>query len=330
MCCTIRSIGVFRLPLFGAGSGIARSMRLMPQLLNIFLNVLAPVFLLVLLGYLAGPRLQFEARTLSRFAYFILTPAFVFSILSQTRIEANLAGRMIGFITVVYIGSIVIAFVIARLTRRSAKMTAAYVMIAAFGNVGNFGLPIVQFAEGSEALGAATVYFLANLVLAFVVCVAAANFSRGFSLSMAGQVFRTPALIALVPALIVSWANIQLPAVVTRPLDLLAGALIPTMLIVLGAQLAAAGLPRLSCDLLMSSGIRLISGPALAFAVAGWFMLPPLERSVGILQASMPTAVLVSIIAMENDLLPEFVTTTVLFSNVASIATLTIVLALLA
>lgn len=301
----------------------------MTQLLGIFLNVLVPVFLLVLLGYLAGPRLQLEGRTLSRFAYFILTPAFVFMMLSQTRIEAGLAGRMIGFITLVYIGSILLAFLVARLLRRSTEMTAAYVMIAAFGNVGNFGLPIIQFAEGPEALGFATVYFLANLVLAFVVCVTAANVSRGFNLGMASQVFRTPALLALVPALAINWAGIQLPPVVNRPLELLSGALIPTMLIVLGAQLAAAGIPRLSPDLLISSGVRLLSGPLLAFATVGWFSLPELERNVGILQASMPTAVLVSIIAMENKLLPEFVTATVLFSNLASIVTLAIVLALL-
>lgn len=301
----------------------------MLQLPGIFLNVLVPVFALVVIGYLFGPRLQLETRTLTRLAYFILTPAFVFNILSRTKLDAELAGRMIGFITVVYVGSIVIAFVVARLLRRSPAMTAAYVMIAAFGNVGNFGLPIIQFAEGPEALGIATVYFLANLVLAFVVCVTAANFSRGPSLAMAGQVFRTPALLALVPALLVNWAGITLPEVLVRPLDLLSGAMIPTMLIVLGAQLAAAGLPKFGVDLLLSGAIRLLSGPLIAFAIVGWFALPELERNVGILQSSMPTAVLVSIIAMENKLLPEFVTATVLFSNLVSIATLAIVLLLL-
>lgn len=301
----------------------------MTQLVGIFLNVLVPVFSLVLLGYLTAPRLQLETRTLSRYAYFVLTPALVFMTLSQTRIEVALAGRMIGFITLVYAGTIIIAFVTARLLRRPAAMTAAYVMIAAFGNVGNFGLPIVQFAEGPEALGLATLYFLANLVLAFIVCVTAANFSRGVNLGMVGRVFRTPALIALAPALAVNALNISLPAVVTRPLELLSAALIPTMLIVLGAQLAEAGLPRLNPDMLISSAIRLIGGPLIAFSTVGWFALPPLERNVGILQASMPTAVLVSIIAMENRLLPEFVTATVLFSNVISITTLAVVLLLL-
>lgn len=301
----------------------------MTDLLGIFLNVLVPVFALVILGYIFGPRLQLETRTLTRLAYFMLTPAFVFNILSRTRIEAELAGRMIAFISVVYLGSILIALLAARLLRRSAAMTAAYVMIAAFGNVGNFGLPIIQFAEGPEALGVATVYFLANLVLAFVVCVMAANFSRGPSLAMAGQVFRTPALLALAPALLVNWAGISLPEVLVRPLDLLSAAMIPTMLILLGAQLAAAGLPRLGADLLLASGIRLLSGPLIAFGIVGWFALPELERNVGILQSSMPTAVLVSIIAMENKLLPEFVTATVLFSNLMSIATLAIVLLLI-
>lgn len=300
----------------------------MNELLSIFLNVLAPVFLLVLLGYLVGPRLELEGRTLSRFAYYILTPAFIFNILSTAKIEANLATRMALFIVAVYIGSTILAFVVARLLRRSAQMTAAYVMIAVFGNVGNFGLPIVQFATGPEGLLPATVYFLANLVLAFVVCVAAANYGKGNFLSASVQVFKTPALLALPPALLVNWFQAPVPPFAARPIELLAGALIPTMLVVLGVQLANAGLPRVSLDMVLVILIRLISGPLIAFAVVGAFGLSGLEREVGILQASMPTAVLVSIIALENRLLPEFVTAAVLLSNLASIVTLNIVLVL--
>jgi hypothetical protein len=45
-----------------------------PALLSIFLNVLAPVFLLVSFGYVAGPRLNLESRTLTRFSYLFLFP----------------------------------------------------------------------------------------------------------------------------------------------------------------------------------------------------------------------------------------------------------------
>ncbi len=301
----------------------------MGQLFAVFLNVLVPVFILVALGYVVGPRLHFEARTLSRFAYFILTPAFIFNILGSAEIELGLATRMIAYITVVYTVTTLIAFVVARLLRRSAQMTAAYVMLGVFGNVGNFGLPIVQFAQGSTALLPATVYFLANLVLAFVVCVTAANLGRGSLLNTLTQVLKTPALLALPPALLINFLQLELPPFVTRPMELLAGALIPTMLVVLGAQLANAGIPRPNLDMALVAFIRLVIGPILAFSLIALFGLSGLERNVGILQASMPTAVLVSIIALENDLLPNFVTAAVLVSNLASILTLTVVLALL-
>lgn len=301
----------------------------MLQLLSIFANVLAPVFIILGIAYVATWQLRLEGRTLSRLAYYVLTPAFVFNLISTARIEAALATRMVVFITLVYAGSVAIAFLVARLLRRGRKMTAAYMMIAAFGNVGNFGLPISQFAQGGEALLPATMYFLANLVFAFVLCVVLANSGRSTLAQAFVQVVRTPSLIALVPALLVNAAGIQLPTFAARAVELLSVAMIAIMLIALGAQFANAGIPRISFDMLMAAGIRLISGPLLAFALVGFFDLPALERNVGILQASMPAAVLVSIIAMENDVLPGFVTATVLFSNLASVVTLSLVLAAL-
>jgi predicted permease len=67
----------------------------------------------------------------------------------------------------------------------------------------------------------------------------------------------------------------------------------------------------------------------LALALAVPFGLAGLEGDIGIIQASMPAAVLASIIAVENDLLPGFVIATVLFSTLASVVSLTVVLAIL-
>jgi len=104
--------------------------------------------------------------------------------------------------------------------------------------------------------------------------------------------------------------------------------MIPTMLVALGVQLSGAGMPRLTFDTILAATVRLAAGPALALALAPLFGLDGIERAVGVLQAAMPAAVLASIIAVENDLLPEFVITTVLFSTLLSIVTLTVVLAI--
>jgi predicted permease len=300
------------------------------ELLGIFVNVLAPVFALAALGYFAGPRLKLEARTLTRLAYFVLIPAFTFDVLSTARIEPQLALRMTVYAALTHLACAALGFGVARLLGRPAPMVAAYTMSAVFGNVGNFGLPIIQFRFPDEAaaLEISTVYFLAISTLAFMVSVAAVNWEKNGGWRAALAVVQTPALLAVPPALLVNALGLALPPILTRPLELLAAAMIPTMLIALGVQLTGAGLPRFNADVWLASAVRLLGGPALAALLALPFGLSGLERSIGIIQAAMPTAVLASIIALENDTLPSFVITTVLVSTLASLATLTLVLAL--
>lgn len=301
----------------------------MSQLFTIFLNILAPVFTLVLIGYIAGPRLAIEPRSLSKLAYYILVPAFIFNVFSDADIAAALALRMTAFILTVTVGGILVSIVVARLLRCSPTMTAAYVLVAAFGNVGNFGLPIIQFKLGDEALVAASVYFLVISTFGFIVGVMAATWHKGSGLDAVWSAFKTPGVAAVFPAFLVNGLDWQVPLFADRAIGLMAGALIPVMLLTLGVQLAGMGLPKLNRDVAVASTMRLVMGPALAILLAAPFGLTGIERGAGILQASMPAAVLTSLIALEHDLLPDFVTTTVLFSTLASAVTLTVVLAII-
>src|SRR5690606_19850863 len=110
-----------------------------------------------------------------RYAYYILVPAFVFDLMSVADVDVRRTVQMISYITAVHVAVALLGFAVARLLRRSARMVAAYVVVAVFGNVGNFGLPIIEFRLGREGLVAATLYFLAITVVAFVIAVAAAN-----------------------------------------------------------------------------------------------------------------------------------------------------------
>ena len=66
------------------------------QLLSIFVGVVAPVFAVVLIGYLAGPWLGLQVRTLSRVSYYVFMPGFVFHTISQARIQAAVVWRSLG------------------------------------------------------------------------------------------------------------------------------------------------------------------------------------------------------------------------------------------
>jgi predicted permease len=298
------------------------------SLLSIFFDVVAPVFAIVALGWALGPRLALDARTLSRVAYYVFVPAFTFDVISRSRVPLADAGRMAAYAVVTHLAFGAIAFVLARLLRRPRKMVAAWVMLSVFGNVGNFGLALIQFRLGEAALAPATIYFIVILLTSFVVCVGVAAWTRHGGLSAVISVFRTPALVVAAPALLVSSWHVELPLFVSRTVGLLGGAMIPAMLFVLGVQLAETKALRPSADSVGVAVLRLVGAPLVAWVLAAPFGLAGLERAAGILQAGMPAAILVAIIATEFDVEPGFVTAAVLLSTVLSLPTLTVLLAM--
>jgi predicted permease len=64
----------------------------------------------------------------------------------------------------------------------------------------------------------------------------------------------------------------------------------------------------------------------LAVIVAGWFGLSGLNRSTSIIEASMPTAVVTTIIAAEFGVRPGLVTSAVVLSTILSAVTLPLVI----
>ena len=292
----------------------------------VFLNVVSPVFILVVIGYFVGPRLKIEARSLSRTAYFVFIPAFVFNIISEAKIDFELALQMLSFVLVAQIAVALLGFLVGKALRQSRDITAAFVLIATFGNVGNFGLPLIVFRLGETARTFATVYFVATVFISFVICVGVASWARNGGVTAVFSVFKTPALIALIPALVFNIADVEVPIFLSRLSGLLGQAMIPVMLITLGVQMGEIQKIKISFNVFAASTVRLIGGPVLALLIVPYFGLEGLERSTGILQAAMPVAVLASIIALEYKLLPEFVTTTVLFSTLYSVLTLSVIL----
>ena len=295
----------------------------------VFLNVVTPVFILVVIGYFVGPRLKIEARSLSRTAYFVFIPAFVFNIISEAKIDSELALQMLSFILVAQIAVALLGFLVGKALRQSREITAAFVLIATFGNVGNFGLPLIVFRLGETARTYATVYFVATVFISFVICVGVASWARSGGVTAVFSVFKTPALIALIPALVFNITDVEVPIFLSRLSGLLGQAMIPVMLVTLGVQMGEIPKIKINFNVFAASTVRLIGGPVLALLIVPYFGLEGLERSTGILQAAMPAAVLASIIALEYKLLPEFVTTTVLFSTLYSILTLTVILTII-
>jgi predicted permease len=289
---------------------------------TIFLNVMMPVFGIVVIGYFLGNRLNLQAGTLTKTAYYILVPCFIYEAISNAEIAVQDALKLFCFVVISQLIIALIAGAYARLLGRSREMIAAFVIVAIAGNVGNYGIAVIIFRLGEAATASATIFYVIMSITIFIGSVGIAGWARGGSSGMLRGLVKTPAIWAAVLGLLAAGNDLVLPTMTARLIGLLAQAMIPIMLLSLGLQLLEQKQLRFSADLLSASCFRLLVAPLIAAAIAVPFGLGEIDHASGVLQFGMPTAVVATIIAKEHDIDPTFIISAVVFTVLASLITL--------
>lgn len=301
----------------------------MSSLPSLFFDNLLPIIIIAAVGFILQRALQIDPRGLSRVIFYSFTPAFVFSILASTDIEVNEMLRMAGLAIVISIIMGVLSFAVCRILKLEPRSTSAFILTVAFINAGNYGLSLNSFALGEVGLLWASIFFITSAMMLNSVGVFVATVGRASPKEALIGLLKVPSVYAIPLALLVRVNNIELPHPIWRPIDLIGSAAVPSMLILLGMQIARAGLPKRKDLLFASVGLRMLVSPLIAWFLAPILGLSGVGRQAGILQSAMPSAVLATVIATEYDVEPEFVTGVVLVTTLISPLTLTPLMAML-
>jgi malate permease and related proteins len=298
-------------------------------LLSIFANDVLPIFIVAAVGFTVARVFKADVRSLSRVTFNALSPCLVFHMLVTSPVSAADFGRMtaLAFIVIIAIG--LVARLVTLPLRLDRAMTSAFLIVVMFSNSGNYGLPVVMFAFGRDALAQATVYFVANAVATYTLGVFLASAGRRSIRQAASGVLRVPAVWGVAAAGIVVGLGVQVPAAIMRPVELLSGAAIPAMLLVLGMQLERSAWPERPRLVALAGVLALVVTPLIAFGASQLLGLTGVARQAAIVQSGMPSAVLTTILALEFDVAPSFVTACVMLSTLASPITVTLLIAAL-
>lgn len=296
--------------------------------MQLLLNVLGPVVAIVAIGGLIAPRLGLDATTLSKVAYWILGPAFVFNIFSTTTLEAETAIKLV----IAGIASVAAAAtagaILAPAVGLRGPAVSATVMSSAYGNVGNAGLAICVFALGEDALDQAGVLMVTIMFFGTLLAVWLGTRQTQSSIQAALRALMSPMVAAGIFGFIVNTIGLDTPTVVDRAISTIASGLIPTMLLTLGLQLATTG----SLRVMKSTGVvtiaKLMVAPLAGWAVAELLGLAGDDRGVVVLQSAMPPAVFCMVLAIEHDLEADRTTNDVVAVTIASLPTLAVALTL--
>lgn len=301
----------------------------MAELVRIFVDNLLPILLIASAGFAVGKLTRVESRPLGRLTFYVFSPMLIFRLLIDSRVEPERIGQMLGFAVSVMLAMGGLAYLVGRLLRLPRTVLVALVLTVFATNNGNYGMPLVSFAFGMQALAYASVYYaiiatLTNTVGVLWVSLGHMNFRQAVL-----GLFKVPMLYALAVALVFLRTGWTIPTPLDRSISILAGAAVPCMLILLGLELSRFSRSRRVAALTAGVILRLLVAPLVGSGLASAFGLEGAARQAGVTQASMPTAVLTTVLATEYDLEPQLVTAIVFFSTVLSPLTLTPLLFLL-
>ena len=294
----------------------------MTVILSVFLSDILPIFVIAGVGYMLARHLQAKVQTLAHVAFYAMIPCFVFRLLTTSKISGPEAGRMALLAVLVMLVMGLLARLAAIPLGLGRAELSGFLLVVMFSNGGNYGLPVVLFAFGNEALAHATVFFVASSLLTYTVGVfLAAAGRRSVSQALLG-VTKMPAIYGVAASALVTWTGTSIPLAVMRPVELLANAAIPVMILVLGMQLERATKPERLNDVATAVGLSLVAAPVVALGLTSILGITGTARQAGVVLASMPTAVITTILALEFDLSPSFVTNVVFLTTVLSPLTL--------
>jgi predicted permease len=306
----------------------------MLDILSAFGEVLLPVVVVVSLGYLLRRAFPLDARSLNRVSLYVLTPCLVFVTLLRTEVAGAEAWGLTLQMLLVMLVTTLCAFVAAIPFQLSGHQRSGFVLTTTFMNSGNYGLSVSRFAFGDIGFQYAVIGYLVQAILAQTLAVYLASAGRG-SRAALGQVFRLPLIYAVLAALALRLLGFQLDEAngivavgLFRGFRLLADAALPILLLILGTQLANRQPITKVPVLAVAAILRLLLSIPLAYVIGSLLGLSGLPLYVGTIQAAMPTAVNMIVLAVEFDAWPEFVSNGVVVTTVGSLVSLTILIAL--
>ena len=294
----------------------------MALLLSILTSDILPIFVIAGAGFLLSRYAGADVRTLARSVFYSLLPCFAFRLLLTSSASGPDVTRLMALAVLIMLAMGVVGYAAGKGIGLEKKPLRAFMMVVMFSNGGNYGLPVVRFAFGQEALTYATIFFLTGSVMTYVI---GAFFGGSHRSRIAGaleKVWKMPSLYGIALALLVRGTGTPVPEAIMRPVNLLADAALPVMILVLGMQLERAVWPSRPGIVILAVGLSLVVAPIVALLLAQLFGVTGPARQVAVILSSMPVAVVTTILALEFELAPEFVTSAVFISTVASPLTL--------
>jgi hypothetical protein len=298
----------------------------------------APLFVLVLLGYLLARSRQFPRAVsdgMSRFVFSVALPALLFTLMSDLSQLPPADYR----IPLVYFGGCILVFALGRLLAARAFLLdgtgqSIFALGGIFSNNVLLGVPLAKVTIGDAAMPAVAIVLVFNALLLWTLVTVSIEWARHGELSLAGfgktarNVVTNPVVAAILLGTAFGLTGLALPRFVAEPLRLIGQSATPLALVVLGMGLVEFGLRAGWRPGLAIAALKLVAAPLVIWTLARAVGLSDLHTQVVTLLASLSVGVNVYLMAREFDAMQSAVAASIVISTAVAAVTTPLALSL--
>jgi len=306
--------------------------------MQILLDIIAPVFGIIGLGYAAARLGWFSKQAtdgVGTFVFNFAIPALLFRSMARLEFPETIEwGFLFAFFGGAYI-SWAVSMLVSRLVfKRPFGNISIAGMGGAFGNTVLLGIPLVLTTYGDD--GALPIFLIISfhswqffIVVTMLIEGGRGNRARmrDVPLNILKGLGSNPIMYGLLGGIIWNVLDLPIPAFADSILEMLGRAALPCAIFTIGASLAAYRIAGALPEAGSMVVFKLILHPVAVFVLGTWvFELDPLWRNVAVIVAAMPIGVNVYLFAQRYDAGVAPVATAMLLSTALSMVTVALLL----
>lgn len=305
------------------------------------IDIVLPVFALVLLGYGAARIGWFGAAAVSGLMAFVFNfavPILLFGTLATTELPAEIPWDLFGTYYIAWIVVFALGAGLAGLVSRRDLGAAGIVgFSSAFSNTVLLGIPIVLTALGPDAAVPLFLLISVHSPIGFTLITIMLEIARNkggglvrLPMAVGRSMLTNPLFVGVLAGLGYNFSGLPLPGVVDKTADLMAGAVAPCSLFALGATLTQYRIAGRLGESLSVVALKTLAFPALVYFLGTRvFALDPLWLAAAVILAAVPTGANAFLFAERYGVGKASATTTIFLGTGLSFLTLSAVLTLM-
>ena len=293
------------------------------------LLIVLPAFLIFGAGFIGQKLLKLDIKSISTMSLYLMLPFLTFDTFYSNQLNVEYF-YMFLFTCLLALIMLTLTVSFGFFIKADKTQMSAMLLGTIFPNSGNYGAPVAMFAFGAMGFQYAVIFMVIHAFLMNTIGIFIASYGSEKTTSIKDSLMRVikmPVLYGFLFGVLFQLLHIELPSTIQDGISLVGSASIPTVMLILGMQLAEIKPQKFELKYVNTVTIfRMLISPLLAVVLVNFMPVNYMIKNVYILLAAMPIAANTTLLAVQFNVKPDLTSFTTLVTTLLSLVTIPLTL----